>query len=224
MPDYVPISPDPYSAHQRLLRYAQGAGTVLDVGCSAGGLARELVARGAVVDGIEYDPVAATEARAICRTVAVGDLETMAIDFPAGEFDVILLGDIVEHLRDPAQVLARLRPLLSSDGRLVVSTPNIANWSMRLLHLAGRWDYTDRGIMDRTHLHFFTLRTLRSTLERAGFSVSTIDVTCPIPVFRGGLLSATAHWLALRWKTLLAYQFVVVARSLDAQTAALRRA
>lgn len=94
----------------------------------------------------------------------------------------------------------------------MVSTPNIANWSMRLLHLAGRWQYADRGIMDRTHLRFFTHRTVRDLLEEGGFRVVEVDVTCPVPFFRGGRVSGAAHWLALRWKNLLAYQFVVVAR------------
>lgn len=213
MPDYVPISDDPYSAHGRLLKHAEGARAVLDVGCSAGGLARALVARGAIVDGIEYDPEAAAEARSVCRTVLCGNLDDMDLALPQGEYDVALLGDIVEHLRDPTAVLRRLRPLLKPGGRIVVSTPNIANWSMRLMHLAGRWEYTDRGIMDRTHLRFFTHRTVRRMVEDAGFQVIDVDVTCPLPVLRGGRASGAAHWLALRWKNLLAYQFVVVGRA-----------
>ena len=212
MPDYVPISTDPYSAHQLLLKHAGSARRVLDVGCSAGGLARVLAGRGAVVDGIEFDPEAAAEARAVCRRVLVGDLDPMPLELPADEYDVVLLGDIVEHLRDPAAVLRRLRAHVRPGGRIVVSTPNIANWSMRLLHLAGRWDYADRGIMDRTHVRFFTQRTLRQLVEEGGFRVELVDVTCPLPVLRGGRASAAAHWLGLRWKGLLAYQFVVVAR------------
>lgn len=213
VPDYVPISADPYSAHGRLLKHAEGARTVLDVGCSAGGLAGVLVARGAVVDGIEFDPEAALEARSVCRTVLSGDLEAMELALPESEYDVALLGDIVEHLRDPAAVLRRLRPHLKPGGRIVVSTPNIANWSMRLLHLAGRWDYADRGIMDRTHLRFFTHRTVRRMVEEGGFEVLEVDITCPIPVLRGGRVSGAAHWLGRRWKNLLAYQFIVVGRA-----------
>lgn len=212
MPDYVSLRHDPYSSHQLVLDRARGAQTVLDVGCSAGVLARDLVAQGSVVDGIEYDPLDAAEARSVCRQVLVGDLETMEITLEPGAYDVVLCADIIEHLRNPAAALARLRPLLKPDGRLVVSVPNIANWSQRLTHLLGRWDYQDRGLMDRTHLHFFTHRTIRTTLEEAGFRVLNVDVSCPLPVLRREPFTRAAHWLALRRKNLLAYQFIVTAQ------------
>ena len=88
----------------------------------------------------------------------------MELPFEPASFDAIVCGDLVEHLRDPGAALARLRPLLRPGGRLVLSTPNIANWAMRLSLLGGRWRYTDRGILDRTHVHLFT----RKTLDRDG--------------------------------------------------------
>ena len=212
MPDYVALRHDPYSSHQLVLDRARGAQQVLDVGCSAGVLARDLVAQGSVVDGIEYDPSDAKEARTVCREVLVGDLETMEIALQPGTYDVVLCADIIEHLKDPVAALARLRPLLKPDGRLIVSVPNIANWSMRVTHLLGRWDYQDRGLMDRTHLHFFTQRTIRTTLERAGYRVEQVEVSCPLPVLRREPFTRAAHWLALRRKNLLAYQFIVTGR------------
>jgi len=211
--DYVALSADPYSAHRLVLARCAGARTVLDAGCSAGALARELAAAGVVVDGIESDAGAAEVARSVCRRVLVGDLETMELDLPLGAYDRVLLADVIEHLREPAAAMARLRPLLAPAGRLVVSTPNIANWSMRLLHLAGRWDYRERGIMDATHVRFFTRRTLLSALEAAGYRVVELDVSCPLPVLRREPFNRAAHWLGLRWKNLLAYQFVAVAEA-----------
>jgi 2-polyprenyl-3-methyl-5-hydroxy-6-metoxy-1,4-benzoquinol methylase len=211
VPDYVALAADPYSSHQILLRLSAGARTVLDVGCSAGVLARELSAAGAVVDGLESDPLAAEEARQVCRQVLVGDLESMPLEPVQGPYDVVLMADVLEHLRDPEAALRRLRPLLAEGGRLLVSTPNIANWSMRLLHLAGRWDYRERGIMDRTHLHFFTQRTLRATLKRAGYRVLRMEATAPLPVLRRQPFNRAAHWLAQRWRSLLAYQLIAVA-------------
>ena len=93
----------------------------------------------------------------------------MELPLEPASFDVVLLGDVIEHLRDPVAALARLRPLLRPGGRLVLSTPNVANWAIRLSLLAGRWRYTDRGILDRTHTHLFTRATLRETIERAGY-------------------------------------------------------
>lgn len=211
MHDYVELRTDPHSAHQLVLRYCAGARTVLDVGCTAGSLGRQLAEQGAMVDGIENDETAARQARRWYRRVLVGDVESMRLDLEQGSYAAVVCADIIEHLRDPCALLRRLRPLLTPDGRLVVSTPNIANWSMRLLHLAGRWDYKDRGIMDRTHLRFFTRRTLAALLAEAGYRIITYDVTVPLPAIRREPVSRWAHWLGRRWQNLLAYQFVVVA-------------
>jgi 2-polyprenyl-3-methyl-5-hydroxy-6-metoxy-1,4-benzoquinol methylase len=211
MPDYVEFRTDPYSAHQLVLGCCAGARTVLDVGCSAGSLGQQLADRGTIVDGIEYDEAAAGEARRSYRRVIVGDIERMPLDLEAGAYEAVVCADVLEHLRDPRAVIVRLRPLLAPGGRLIVSTPNIANWSMRLLHLAGRWEYQERGIMDRTHLRFFTRRSLETLLRSAGYEVAECDVTVPLPALRREPFNRWAHWLGLRWKSLLAYQFVVVA-------------
>lgn len=212
MPDYVALRHDPYSSHQLVLDRARGSARVLDVGCSAGVLARDLAAAGAVVDGIEYDPQAADEARVVCRRVLVGDLDSMDLGGldPAG-YDAIVCADILEHLRDPVAVLGRLREHLGAGGKLIVSVPNIANWSMRVLHLSGRWNYTERGIMDRTHLRFFNHRGIVETVEAAGYRVADVDVSVPLPILRRQPFNRAAHALGRAWKNLLAYQFIVTA-------------
>lgn len=216
MPDYVELRTDPYSAHQLVLSYCVGARTVLDVGCSAGSLGRELVARGVTVDGIDHDEAAADEARRHYRHVVVGDVDGVSLELEAAFFyDRIVCADVVEHLRDPSALLSRLRPLLAPGGFLIVSTPNIANWSMRLLHLLGRWEYRDRGIMDRTHMRFFTKRTLGALLRGAGYRIVRYDVTVPLPVLRREPFNRSAHFLGLCWKNMLAYQFVVVAEPVN---------
>src|SRR5262249_9045560 len=152
---------------------------VLDVGCSSGYLARPLSARGNTIVGLELDPEAAREAEAFCEPVLVGDVETMELPIEPGSFDVPLCGAIVGHLRDPVAALARLRPFVRPGGRLVVSTPNVANWAIRLSLLGGRWRYTDRGILDRSHAHLFTRTTLAEAIERAGYVVDRIEYTVP---------------------------------------------
>jgi hypothetical protein len=124
----------------------------------------------------------------------------------------MIWADILEHLGDPAAVLRNFRPLLAPDGRMVASVPNGANWALRASLLAGRWDYTERGLLDRTHLRNFTRKSFLNTIESAGYDVIETDVTCPIPVWRGGRLSAMAHGLARMRPGLLAYQHLAVAR------------
>ena len=122
------------AATRRLLALVRRAASdVLDVGCSCG-LPRAAARRsaGCTVVGLELDPDAAEVARDVCEDVLVGDVETMELPFEPGSFDVVLCGDLVEHLRDPDAFLARVRPLLRAGGRLVLTTPNVANWAMRL--------------------------------------------------------------------------------------------
>jgi 2-polyprenyl-3-methyl-5-hydroxy-6-metoxy-1,4-benzoquinol methylase len=213
MSGYVPLNERPQGGHSRLLSLAlaDSPGDVLDVGCSSGYLAAPLAATGARVVGIELDPGAAEAARSFCADVLVGDVESMELALESASFDAIVCGDLVEHLRDPESTLARLRPLLRPNGRLVLSTPNVANWAMRLGLLAGRWRYTDRGILDRTHTHFFTKKTLEQTLERAGYRIVAFDVTAPVPGVGATAVERAAHAFARVRPSLLAYQFVVAA-------------
>ena len=195
----------------KLLALIGSGQRVLDVGCSSGYLARPLTERGCAVVGIELDEKAAEAAREVCSKVLVGDVETMELPFPEGSFDVVLCGDLIEHLRAPERFLARVRPLLRDDGRLVLTTPNVANWAMRLGLLAGRWRYTERGILDRTHLHLFTRGTLVETLESAGYRMVELDHTVPVPGVGAASVERAAHTFGRLRPSLFAYQFVVAA-------------
>jgi len=210
MTGYVPLNERRHRAHAKLLDAVGSGRRVLDVGCSSGYLAEPLSKRGNVVVGIELDPVAAREAERWCERVLVGDLEAMDLPLPPASFEVVLCGDVIEHLRDPGAALARLRPFLRPGGSLVASTPNIANWAMRLSLLAGRWRYTDRGFLDRTHVHLFTRATLVETVEGAGYEVRRIDYTVPIPGGRDAL-DALGRAVGGVRPTLFAYQWIVEA-------------
>ena len=208
---YVPLNERPHGGHAKLLALVREGTRVLDIGCSSGYLARPLVQRGCTVVGIEQDPIAAEQAREVCAEVLVGDAEEMELAFEHASFDVLLCGDLVEHLRDPQRFLSRIRPFLRPDGRLVLTTPNVANWANRIGLLVGRWRYTDRGILDRTHFHLFTRATLVETLERAGYRVVELDYTVPVPGIGTAGVERAAHAVGRLRPSLFAYQFVVSA-------------
>ena len=210
MTGYVPFNARKHRAHAKLLEAVGTGKRVLELGCSSGYLAKPLRERGNTVVGVELDPEAAREAEQWCEQVIVGDLEAMALPLEPASFDVLLCGDVVEHLRDPTAVLARLRPLLKPGGALVLSTPNIANWSMRLSLLAGRWRYTDRGFLDRTHVHFFTRATLVEAVQSAGYAVERVDFTVPVPG-NSDVLDSLGYGLGRLRPTLFAYQWLLVA-------------
>jgi 2-polyprenyl-3-methyl-5-hydroxy-6-metoxy-1,4-benzoquinol methylase len=185
---------------------------VLDAGCSSGYLAEQLVARGCTVTGLELDPTAGRLAERWCEQVLIGDVETMDLPLAPASFDVVLCGDILEHLRNPTAALTRWRPFLRPGGRLVLSTPNIANVRIRLTLMFGVFRYTERGLLDRTHTHLFTRKTLREALGRAGYRPVVEDYTVPLPrsIRRDDLERAT-HAVARVRPTLFAHQWVMVA-------------
>jgi len=207
---YVPVNERRHRAHAKLLAAVGSGKHVLDVGCSSGYLARPLSERGNAIVGLELDPDAAREAEAWCERVLVGDVETMPLPFESASFDVVLCGDVIEHLRDPRAALRRFRPLLREGGRLVVSTPNVANWAIRLSLLAGRWRYTERGILDRTHTHLFTRATLVEAIEQAGFAIVRVDYSVPVPG-DSDLLDAAGLAIGRLRPTLFAYQWIITA-------------
>jgi 2-polyprenyl-3-methyl-5-hydroxy-6-metoxy-1,4-benzoquinol methylase len=212
MSGYVPLNERRHRAHAKLLAAVGTGKRVLDVGCSSGYLARPLSESGNTIVGIELDPHAAREAEQFCERVLVGDVETMDLPLEPGTFDVVLCGDVVEHLRDPVGALARLRVLLKPGGRVVLSTPNVANWAIRLSLLGGRWRYTDRGILDRTHTHLFTHATLAEALERAGYEQVRIDFSVPVPG-DSDVLDGLGRAVGRLRPPLFAYQWIAVAQT-----------
>jgi len=212
---YVPLQRTPYRGHQLVIdtvvSHSTGGDWVFEGGVSSGYVAAELVARGLKVDGAEIDPTAAEAAKAHCDTVLVGDLQTLDLSPLRSDYRVLLFADTIEHIADPAALLKRVRPRLRSDGALVLSVPNVANWAIRLGLLFGRFRYTERGILDRTHLRFFTKKTLVELVESAGYRVTDVTASVPVPGLSWGPLCALAHHIGNLWPSLFAYTFVVTA-------------
>lgn len=147
---------------------------VLDIGCGCGVNAHEILrlTPAAEITGIEPDPAAAEEASKICRHVFRGDLQAWLDQASEREFDLVMMSDVLEHVADPVEVLSSLVGTLSSDTTLwIVSVPNFGVWYNRLRTLVGRFDYTWSGLYDRTHLRFFTRRSLRRLLSYCGLEV-----------------------------------------------------
>ncbi|HEX6754650.1 MAG TPA: class I SAM-dependent methyltransferase [Mycobacteriales bacterium] len=167
----VDIAAAPETSHARMVELVGSNKRVLDVGCSTGYLARVLNALGNTVSGVEYDAAAAKEAEPDLVKLVVGDLEAVDLvaEFGEGAFDVVVFGDVLEHLRDPMPVLRAARPLLAPGGSVVISVPNIAHGDVRLALLKGRFRYTKLGLLDETHTRFFTRENLDTFLRDAGF-------------------------------------------------------
>src|SRR4051794_1255470 len=202
-------------SHRMVLAEVRDGARVLDVGCATGYLAAALRERGCTVVGIEADPDAAAQARAHCDAVVVGDVEaprTRAETAARGPFDVVMCADVLEHLRDPWEVLAWLRTLLAPGGRAVVSLPNIAHWTGRRELLRGRFPQADHGLFDRTHLRFFTRATGRDLADRAGFALlEEHPAGAPLPLeSRLPALGRLRDPLVRRYPGLLALQVVLV--------------
>jgi 2-polyprenyl-3-methyl-5-hydroxy-6-metoxy-1,4-benzoquinol methylase len=166
------------SSHVLLIRLAGQGKNVLDVGCARGYIGAVLANRfGCTVSGIEVDDAAAAIARTAYREVLVGDVEDLSLlgRLRHGPFDVILFGDVLEHLRRPERVLAACRALLKPDGHALISLPNVVTLRLRLRFLLGRFEYTDQGIMDRSHLRFFTLDSAREMIRAAGYAIDRFE-------------------------------------------------
>ena len=153
---------------------ARPSSRILDVGCGAGANARRIAERApqARVVGIEPNAQAAQLARGACSEVFEGTLEEFIDSAPQRAFDAILLSDVLEHTVDPVGFLKSFDRLPKARGAmLVVSVPNYAVWYNRVRTLAGRFEYGWSGLYDRTHVRFFTRRSLRKLLDYTGFEV-----------------------------------------------------
>ena len=157
-----------------------GATRVLDLGCGHGRLGAELRKRGYEVFGVEREPAIVQRASEHLNKVITGDLQapqTILSQFKGMCFDYIIFSDVLEHMVSPLEILSSYLPLLASDGKVVISVPNVANWQTRLALSAGRFTYKATGVLDRTHLRFFTRRSLAALIRSAGLTVVKEDVT-----------------------------------------------
>jgi SAM-dependent methyltransferase len=214
------FKPSPYSSHSMLLASLPESGegrSVLDVGCASGYLAGILAERGFRVTGIDA-PGRAAAFPTTCSLIET-DLDSGLPRLPG--FDYVVCGDILEHLREPARMLGNIARVLAPGGRLIASLPNSGHAYFRWNVSLGRFPQHDRGLFDRTHLHFYTWQGWRDLFAGGGFEIesvrsSGVPVGLALPRLSETLLVRILERLSYEsarlWKTLFAYQFIVVAR------------
>ena len=188
------------TAHELIISLVPEGSRVLDLGCSTGYLSGAIRdRRHSKVFGVELDPAAARIARAKGFDVLTGSLTAPRTQQKLGDwgrFDVVVAADVLEHLPDPASTLRWIREsVLEPGGLLAISIPNVVHFNVRRQVLMGRFEYTDHGLLDRTHLRFFTAATLRQTLAAAGYEIRAFERVAE--VFPGDRFVAWSR--PLRW-------------------------
>jgi len=195
------VAPGYYSHPRTQMRafVPDQARTLLDVGCGDGafadGLREQRRQRGRYLEvwGLELDPDAAARASERMDRVLVGDAEDLVRGLPAGFFDCVILNDVVEHLAWPEPLLASLRRVLAPGGCLVASIPNVRHFpNVWDLAVRGDWEYREEGILDRTHLRFYTRESMRGLFARSGYRVVTQAGINPTRSWRFRLANALA--------------------------------
>ena len=165
----------PGSTHNLVLGLVEPGSRVLEFGCASGYMSEALRDRlGVSVVGVELDAEAAQLAAVHCERVLVGDAEELDLEAELGgeRFDAILFADVLEHLRDPAALLRRVRQFVAEGGVVIASIPNVAHASVRLALLSGSFRYREEGLLDAGHLRFFTREGIQDLFESSGYVIT----------------------------------------------------
>lgn len=151
---------------------------VLDIGCACGGTLLKIkhVFKDVDLYGIELNEKSAASASLFAQ-VSAGDVDQLELDYPELFFDYIIMADVLEHMVNPWQVLKKIRKHLRPDGKLIASIPNVMHFSVIRDMLNGLWSYQEEGILDRTHLRFFTSHEISKMLDECGFKDITLTIT-----------------------------------------------
>ena len=217
---WAPVDPlAPNNAHAFSVQLIGHDKHVLELGCAAGHVTTALVAQGCTVVGVEYDEHAAKTAAEIAEEVLIVDLfqaDNLTKALEDRQFDVVYCGDVLEHLPDPAGVLTAARRALRPGGTVVISLPNVAHVDVKLALLQGRFDYRDFGLLDATHLRFFTRASILGLLADAGLELAELRRVVRPPFdteidLDPGSVPADVLQAALQDPEAETYQFVVKA-------------
>jgi 2-polyprenyl-3-methyl-5-hydroxy-6-metoxy-1,4-benzoquinol methylase len=221
MPHYR-LHPDPRSSLQQIAKLVQTLrlSPILDVGAAQGMLGDLMQGNGLVLDAVEANPEWANLARPFYRHTWASIVEDAPL--PTREYKLVVCADVLEHTPDPVTVLKRLCEAATEDATFIISLPNVAHLAVRMMLLFGYFPKMERGILDRTHLQFFTKDTAIDMLDRAGLQVQSIRATS-IPldeVFKNGqgklhyrVAQSMQHVALTIAPRLFSMQWVIVATS-----------
>lgn len=215
---YTHFNPTPFEAHMIAFGKVPSGSTVLDIGCATGYFAKELKKKNNCrVWGIDIDRATLKIAKKYCENVYRIDVtKELSLPFRKHSFDVILLLDVIEHLPNPENLLKILHNYLKSGGILIVSVPNVAFVSIRLMLLLGKFTYRDTGIMDKTHLHFYTRKTSLELFEKTGWNLKDLDIASgfsqitAIGKYLDYIPKSMQYQITKLFPTLLGFQFIGV--------------
>lgn len=215
------IPDDPNHSASKIFAWIDSGQEVLEVGCASGIQTRQLKERlGCQVTGIEIDPLAAEDARPYCENLIIGNIEDLDLSQKLGgkRFDVITFADVLEHLYDPAGALKKVCPFLKEGGCLIASIPNIAHAAICWELAHGRFDYQKYGLLDNTHIRFFTKKNVAKLFEEAGYRIVSWDRVTKSPqetefsVHCGSAQDqAFLDWVGENNPEALTFQFIVKA-------------
>lgn len=198
-----------YGVHQKIVDYVGQEKKVLDVGCAEGNLSQKMQENGCEVVGVELDERFAQMAKKYCQRVITGDVESINISNEyENYFDFILFADVLEHLKEPSDVLCNFKSYLKDDGKIIISLPNIANWRMRLKLLSGNFEYEESGLLDKSHLRFYNLKGAKKLLDDVDLELINLDMSL------NGIkkFAKLFYSISLKWPNLFAYQFLLITK------------
>jgi 2-polyprenyl-3-methyl-5-hydroxy-6-metoxy-1,4-benzoquinol methylase len=208
--------PDSYyqGTRDEMLRFMpDDAATVLEIGCGEGNFGCRLKERGArEVWGVELVESVGQRAQRVLDRVLIGDIADLTDQLPADYFDLVVCNDVLEHMVDPFTVLARLKGKISRRGVVVSSIPNIRYYpTFHEVLVHGQWEYVESGVLDRTHLRFFTKKSIRNMYERLGYEILLHEGINPMPE-RPAMYRLANTILRGKLSDMQWVQFVTVAR------------
>lgn len=164
-----------FSPAQKIILSLVDRGEVLEIGSSTGYMTKRFVKKGCAVDVVEMDEMAVGKVTKIARQTFIGSVEDEKLQQGIRiKYDFIVCADVLEHLVNPEKVLIFLQTRLKKMGQILISIPNVAFWNMRLELLKGRFEYQQSGLLDKTHLRFYTYHSFLKLLKICGFKILNI--------------------------------------------------